>query len=121
MHRVNWSTSDQRERFELRFAVDYLAGFLLTLLLFPLIKNSAPARIVNVSSAGQQPIDLGDVIPTRGYSGTRAYCQSKLAQGSDSRQRSNAAVAVIDRRASGRRTFLPSTPVRKFDPNRRSR
>jgi NAD(P)-dependent dehydrogenase (short-subunit alcohol dehydrogenase family) len=66
--------------FELRFAVNYLAGFLLTLLLLPPIKNSAPARIVNVSSAGQQPIDFDDVMLTRGYSGTRAYCQSKLAQ-----------------------------------------
>src|SRR5213079_869911 len=68
------------EGFELRFAVNYLAGFLLTLLLLPLIQNSAPARIVNVSSAGQQPIDFGDVMLTRGYSGARAYCQSKLAQ-----------------------------------------
>ena len=68
------------EGFELRFAVNYLAGFLLTVLLLPLIKNSAPARIVNVSSAGQQPIDFGDVMLTRGYSGARAYCQSKLAQ-----------------------------------------
>jgi NAD(P)-dependent dehydrogenase (short-subunit alcohol dehydrogenase family) len=68
------------EGFELRFAVNYLAGFLLTLLLLPLIKNSAPARIVNVSSGGQQPIDFGDVMLTRGYSGRRAYCQSKLAQ-----------------------------------------
>jgi NAD(P)-dependent dehydrogenase (short-subunit alcohol dehydrogenase family) len=68
------------EGFELRFAVNYLAGFLLTSLLLPLIKNSAPARIVNVSSAGQQPIDFADVMLTRGYSGTRAYCQSKLAQ-----------------------------------------
>src|SRR6267143_6727211 len=50
------------EGFELRFAVNYLAGFLLTLLLLPLIKNSAPARIVNVSSAGQQPIDFRDVM-----------------------------------------------------------
>ena len=68
------------EGFELRFAVNYLAGFLLTLLLLPLIRNSAPARIVNVSSAGQQPIDFDDVMLTRGYSGARAYCQSKLAQ-----------------------------------------
>ena len=68
------------EGFELRFTVNYLAGFLLTSLLLPLIKNSAPARIVNVSSAGQRPIDFGDVMLTRGYSGTRAYCQSKLAQ-----------------------------------------
>jgi NAD(P)-dependent dehydrogenase (short-subunit alcohol dehydrogenase family) len=65
---------------ELRFAVNYLAGFLLTELLLPLIKRSAPARIVNVSSAGQQAIDFADLMLTRGYSGTRAYCQSKLAQ-----------------------------------------
>jgi NAD(P)-dependent dehydrogenase (short-subunit alcohol dehydrogenase family) len=65
---------------ELRFAVNYLAGFLLTRLLLPLIKQSAPARIVNVASAGQQAIDFTDVMLTRGYGGTRAYCQSKLAQ-----------------------------------------
>jgi len=66
--------------YELRFAVNYLAGFLLTDQLLPLIKNSTPARIVNVSSLGQQAIDFTDVMLTRGYSGSRAYCQSKLAQ-----------------------------------------
>ena len=66
--------------YELRFAVNYLAGFLLAHLLMPLLKKSAPARIVNVSSLGQQAIDFGDVMLTRGYSGSRAYCQSKLAQ-----------------------------------------
>ena len=65
---------------ELRFAVNYLAGFLLTQLLLPLIKTSTPARIVNVSSAGQQAIDFDDVMLMRGFSGRRAYCQSKLAQ-----------------------------------------
>ncbi len=65
---------------ELRFAVNYLAGFLLTRLLLPLIKASTPARIVNVSSAGQQALDFDDVMLTRDYSGRRAYCQSKLAQ-----------------------------------------
>ena len=65
---------------ELRFAVNYLAGFLLTSLLLPLLRTAAPARIVNVSSAGQQAIDFTDVMLTRGYSGARAYCQSKLAQ-----------------------------------------
>jgi NAD(P)-dependent dehydrogenase (short-subunit alcohol dehydrogenase family) len=66
--------------YELRFAVNYLAGYLLTRLLLPLIVDSAPARIVNVSSAGQAPIDFDDVMLTRGYSGSQAYCQSKLAQ-----------------------------------------
>lgn len=65
---------------ELRFAVNYLAGFLLTRLLLPLLKESAPARIVNVSSLGQQAIEFDDVMLTRDYSGGRAYCQSKLAQ-----------------------------------------
>jgi NAD(P)-dependent dehydrogenase (short-subunit alcohol dehydrogenase family) len=66
--------------FELRFAVNYLAGFLLTRLLLPMLEARKPSRIVNVSSAGQQPIDFSDVMLTRGYSGVRAYCQSKLAQ-----------------------------------------
>ena len=65
---------------ELRFAVNYLAGFLLTRLLLPMLESRKPARIVNVSSAGQQAIDFSDVMLTRGYSGMRAYCQSKLAQ-----------------------------------------
>jgi NAD(P)-dependent dehydrogenase (short-subunit alcohol dehydrogenase family) len=65
---------------ELRFAVNYLAGFLLTRLLLPLVKASAPARIVNVASAGQQAIDFDDVMLEQGCSGTRAYRQSKLAQ-----------------------------------------
>src|SRR5271167_1650562 len=66
--------------FELRFAVNYLAGFLLTRLMLPMLANRKSARIVNVSSAGQQAIDFSDVMLTRGYSGVRAYCQSKLAQ-----------------------------------------
>jgi NAD(P)-dependent dehydrogenase (short-subunit alcohol dehydrogenase family) len=69
-----------RDGYELRFAVNYLAGFELTRLLLPLLKKSAPARIVNVSSLGQQAIDFSDVMLTRDYTGTRAYCQSKLAQ-----------------------------------------
>jgi NAD(P)-dependent dehydrogenase (short-subunit alcohol dehydrogenase family) len=65
---------------ELRFAVNYLSGFLLTRLLLPLIVASAPSRIVNVASAGQSAVDFDDVMLTRRYDGGRAYTQSKLAQ-----------------------------------------
>jgi NAD(P)-dependent dehydrogenase (short-subunit alcohol dehydrogenase family) len=65
---------------ELRFAVNYLSGFLLTLELLPLLRRSAPARIVNVASIGQYPIDFDDLMIETGYSGGRAYGQSKLAQ-----------------------------------------
>ena len=65
---------------ELLFAVNYLAHFLLTLRLLDLLRRSAPARIVNVASAGQQALDFDDLQLERGWSGTRAYCQSKLAQ-----------------------------------------
>jgi NAD(P)-dependent dehydrogenase (short-subunit alcohol dehydrogenase family) len=65
---------------ELRFAVNYLSGFLLANLLLPLLKASAPSRIVNVASLGQHPLDFGDLMLTRDYNGGRAYAQSKLAQ-----------------------------------------
>jgi NAD(P)-dependent dehydrogenase (short-subunit alcohol dehydrogenase family) len=71
---------ESADGFELRFAVNYLAGFLLAHLLLPLLKAAAPSRIVNVASLGQQPIDFDDVMITRNYSGGRAYAQSKLAQ-----------------------------------------
>src|SRR4051812_12789986 len=65
---------------ELRFAVNYLAPFLLTCLLLPLLYRSAPSRIVNVASAGQSPINFDDVMLEQRYDGWRAYSQSKLAQ-----------------------------------------
>jgi NAD(P)-dependent dehydrogenase (short-subunit alcohol dehydrogenase family) len=65
---------------ELRFAVNYLAPFLLTCRLLPLLRQSVPARIVNVASVGQQPIDFDNVMLEDGYDGLRAYRQSKLAQ-----------------------------------------
>ena len=65
---------------ELTFAVNYLSHFLLTRLLLPLLRDSAPARIVNVASAGQGPIDFSNPMLERGYDAMRAYSQSKLAQ-----------------------------------------
>jgi NAD(P)-dependent dehydrogenase (short-subunit alcohol dehydrogenase family) len=77
---------DGRERqvsadgYELRFAVNYLAGFDLALRLLPLLEAAGSARIINVASLGQAPIDFDDVMIERDYSGSRAYGQSKLAQ-----------------------------------------
>src|SRR5579864_2150457 len=71
---------ESRDGHELRFAVNYLSGFLLVHLLLPLLKAAAPSRIVNVASLGQHPIDFDDVMITKGYSGSRAYAQSKLSQ-----------------------------------------
>mgnify|MGYP001334657045 FL=1 len=65
---------------ELRFQVNYLSHFLLTHQLLPLLQDSAPSRIVNVSSGAQQAIDFDDVMLESGFSGGRAYAQSKLAQ-----------------------------------------
>jgi NAD(P)-dependent dehydrogenase (short-subunit alcohol dehydrogenase family) len=65
---------------ELTLAVNYLSHFLLTELLLPFLVRSAPARIVNVASVGQAPLDFDDPMLERGYEGFRAYAQSKLAQ-----------------------------------------
>lgn len=65
---------------ELRFAVNYLAGYHLTRRLLPLLRASAPARVVNVASAGQAPIDFDDPMMDHGYAGILAYRRSKLAQ-----------------------------------------
>lgn len=68
-----------KDGYELRFAVNYLAPFLLTHLLLPALKNAAPSRIVNVSSAGQYPIDFDDLMLEKNFNPGRAYSQSKLA------------------------------------------
>lgn len=64
---------------ELIFAVNYLAPYVLSYELLPLLEKGAPSRIVNVSSIAQQPIDFDDVMLTKGYNPSRAYAQSKLA------------------------------------------
>jgi NAD(P)-dependent dehydrogenase (short-subunit alcohol dehydrogenase family) len=71
---------ESADGYELRFAVNYLSGFLLAYLLLPLLKAAAPSRIVNVASLGQHPIDFEDVMIKKNYSGSRAYAQSKLSQ-----------------------------------------
>ncbi len=68
-----------QDGYELRFAVNYLAPFLLTHLLLPCLRQTTPSRIVNVASKGQLPIDFDDVMLERRYDPMQAYCQSKLA------------------------------------------
>jgi NAD(P)-dependent dehydrogenase (short-subunit alcohol dehydrogenase family) len=70
---------ESRDGYELRLAVNYLAPFALTNQLLPTLRESASARIVNVASVGQQPIDLDDPMLARGYEGGLAYSRSKLA------------------------------------------
>jgi NAD(P)-dependent dehydrogenase (short-subunit alcohol dehydrogenase family) len=66
-----------RDGYELRFAVNYLAPFLLTheLLTYGRLRRA----IINVASAGQAAIDFRDPMLASGYDGWRAYRQSKLA------------------------------------------
>jgi NAD(P)-dependent dehydrogenase (short-subunit alcohol dehydrogenase family) len=79
-----WSTRGERQvsadGHEMHFAVNYLSGYLLTYLLLPRLVQSAPARIINVASAAQTPIDFDNVMLQQSYSGSRGYAQSKLAQ-----------------------------------------
>ncbi|MGV9277494.1 SDR family NAD(P)-dependent oxidoreductase [Streptomyces griseosporeus] len=64
---------------ELRLAVNYLAPVALTRALLPVLRANAPARIVNVGSAGQEPVDFDDPELSRDYGGFAAYCRSKFA------------------------------------------
>ncbi len=61
-------------------AVNHLAYFLLTRLLLDTLKASAPARIVNVSSAAHRraTIDFDNLMGQQSYNGWRQYCRTKL-------------------------------------------
>lgn len=67
------------EGYELHLQVNYLAGYMLTEMLTPLLESSAPSRVINVAS-GQAAIDFDNLMLETDYSGTQAYFQSKLAQ-----------------------------------------
>jgi retinol dehydrogenase-14 len=71
-------TADGLER---TFALNHLAPFLLTNLLWDRLRSSAPARVITVSSNAhaQGRIDFDDLQGGETYSGAQAYSQSKLA------------------------------------------
>lgn len=71
---------ESEDGYELTFQVNYLSHFLLTEKLLPLLRESAPARIINVASAAQTPIRFDDVMLEAPGAHRRAYGQSKLAQ-----------------------------------------
>lgn len=68
------------EGLERTLAVNYLAPFLLTHELLPLLKSSAPSRIINVGSglANSGKIVFADLQHEKNYSGMKAYANSKL-------------------------------------------
>ncbi len=78
--------SDRRETedgLEMTFAVNHLGPFLLTQMLLDRIKQSAPARIVNVSSTAHRTarkgLDFDDLQSRNGYRGMQVYGETKLA------------------------------------------
>ncbi|MFM8268662.1 MAG: SDR family NAD(P)-dependent oxidoreductase, partial [Pseudomonadota bacterium] len=76
-----------KDGFETQFGTNHLGHYLLTELLLPLLKKSAPSRIVNLSSCyhdkaqGREgKIHFDDLnFEKRKYDGWEAYAQSKLA------------------------------------------
>lgn len=76
----NGERRESADGHELVFQVNYLSHFLLTRELLPLLEAAAPARIVNVASIGQRPVNFDDVMMKNNYQTMAAYSQSKLAQ-----------------------------------------
>ena len=66
---------------ETQLAINHLAPFLLTNLLLDLLKESAPSRVVTVSSDGHRwgKIDLDDLQSRKRYRGMQVYGTTKLA------------------------------------------
>ena len=70
------------DRHELTWQTNFLGGFLLTKLLLPALKSAVRPRVVNVSSQAHRSarMDWDNLELERGYSGFKAYANTKLAQ-----------------------------------------
>jgi len=76
------SRQETVDGYEMTFALNHLAYFMLTNLLFVPLKASGKARIINVSSgahSGCLKINFDDLQFKKGYIGKKAYEHSKLA------------------------------------------
>ena len=79
---INTSRSETLDGFETTFGVNHLGYFLVTNLLLDMLKASAPARIVSVSSRAhvrRKGMNFDDLNAEQGYSGMGVYGDSKLA------------------------------------------
>jgi NAD(P)-dependent dehydrogenase (short-subunit alcohol dehydrogenase family) len=74
-----WRRSVTVDGIETTFAVNYLAPFLLTHLLLDRLTASAPARIINVTSAMNSPLDFDDLQREKHFDPMQVYSQSKFA------------------------------------------
>lgn len=68
-----------KDGFDIRFAVNYFAPFILTKAVIPLLKKGDAPRIINLSSAAQAPVSLEALAGNVALSEMEAYSQSKLA------------------------------------------
>ena len=75
----NSSKSQNSDDLDMRFAVNYLAPFVLTNELIPLLKKADKPRIINLSSAAQSPINYEVLTGKEMRSESETYAQSKLA------------------------------------------
>lgn len=75
----NSPLSKSKKELDIRFTVNYLAPYLLTKELMPLLEKGARSRIINLSSAAQSPVSLEALSGNQHLSAQEAYAQSKLA------------------------------------------
>jgi NAD(P)-dependent dehydrogenase (short-subunit alcohol dehydrogenase family) len=76
-----WDRKETQDGYEMTMGVNYLAHFQLTYELLPLIRQSAPARIINVSSDIHKffGINMKDIMSVKKYASQKAYSNSKTA------------------------------------------